>query len=423
VRYQRRLVDDQLDDLFPHLAAVALEGAKGVGKTATATRRARSTLTLTNPRERSALAGNLGLIEDLEPPLFIDEWQLEPPVWDMVRHAVDADPSGGRFLLAGSASTPPGARIHSGAGRIVAFRMRPLSWFERGVSSQTVSLRELLGGGRPAVTGESQIGPNGYLDEILRSGFPVIRDLPERARDAQLDSYIARITDRELVANGTRVRRPEAMLAWLRAYAAATATDANYEAILDAATPGEANKPSGETVRSYREALRRLFVLDPVPAWIPSFAPLRRLTKGPKHHLVDPALAARLVGVGLAGLLRGDGDVVAPAGATWLGALFESLVTQSVRVYAEAAGATVSHLRTKGGEQEIDLIAETRDLRVLAIEVKASETVGRRDARHLDWLQSRLGDRLADKIVVHTGPFAYRDADGTAVVPFSLLGP
>jgi predicted AAA+ superfamily ATPase len=211
------------------------------------------------------------------------------------------------------------------------------------------------------------------------------------------------------------------MRAWLRAYAAATSTDANYEAILAAATPGEADKPASETVRGYREALSRLFVVDPVPAWIPSFSPLRRLNKAPKHHLVDPALAARLVGVGREGLLRGQGTSMTPAGSTWFGALFESLVTQSVRTYAE--GAAVGHLRTKGGQQEIDLIVETDNLRVLAIEVKVSESVTPRDTLHLNWLESKLGDRLVDKVVINTGPYAYRTKDGTAIVPLSLLSP
>ncbi|MDR0432576.1 MAG: DUF4143 domain-containing protein [Bifidobacteriaceae bacterium] len=416
-------MDDLLDEVFPDLAAIALEGAKGVGKTATAARRAASTLTLTNPTERAAVAGSLDVLRELAPPLFIDEWQLEPAVWDAVRHEVDADPTGGRYLLAGSARTPPEVRIHSGAGRIVRVRMRPLSWFERGLDDPTVSLSALMSGARPAVRGATEVGVRGYLEEILRSGFPGIRGLSERARGLQLDGYVARIVDRELAENGVTVRRPEAMLAWLRAYAAATATDAAYEVIRDAATPGQGDKPTDGTVRVYREALARLFVLDPVPAWVPSMSPLRRLTRGPKHHLVDPALAARLVGVGLPGLLRGDAGHTPPRGETWAGALFESLVVQSARVYAEAAGGSVGHLRTKDTEHEVDLVVESPDLSVVAIEVKAADAVSPRDTKHLNWLEKQLGDRLADKVLVNTGRFAYRDQDGVAIVPFALLGP
>ena len=156
------------------------------------------------------------------------------------------------------------------------------------------------------------------------------------------------------------VYRPNTLLAWLAAYAAATATNAAYTTILDSATAGNSNKPARQTVDLYREHLQRIFILDPVPAWVPTFAPLKRLTLTPKHHLVDPALAARVIGVGMAGLLRGDGERTSSATGTWLGALFESLVTQIVRVYAEASRAQVGHLRTKSSDREIDLIVALR---------------------------------------------------------------
>jgi len=421
--YQRRVLDGVLDEILPHLAAVALEGAKGVGKTATASERARTVLSLDEPRQREALAANLDLVTQVPPPVLIDEWQLEPHVWDTVRRAVDNDRTGGRFLLAGSAGLAPGVRIHSGAGRIVRMIMRPLSIAERGLEEPTVSLRELMSGTRPGVSGRTTVKLPDYVDEILRSGLPGIRDLPDRARRAQLDSYLDRIVERELPDNGVSVRRPGALRAWLAAYGAATATDAAYSVILDAATAGEADKPARATADGYREQLQRLFVVDPVPAWVPTFAPLKRLTRAPKHHLVDPALAARLVGVDRAGLLRGDGARVPPVGATWLGALFESLTTQSVRVYAGAEDATVGHLRTKSTEHEIDLVVEDRNLRVVGIEVKLAATVGDKDVRHLNWLQDELGDRVADRVVITTGEYAYRRDDGVAVVPLALLGP
>ncbi len=443
--YRRRIIDDTLDEVFPELAAIALEGAKGVGKTATAMGRASTILSLNDPNEHAALAGNLDLVTQVPPPVLIDEWQLEPSVWDRVRRAVDEDSSGGRFLLAGSAGVAPGVRIHSGAGRIVSMAMRPMSFSERGVHDPTVSLRALLDGGSPEIGGSSDIDVPAYAEEILRSGFPGIRDLSERARQLQLDSYIARILERELPENGVSVRRPGALRAWLAAYAAATATNASYSTILDAATPGEGDKPVRQTAGAYREHLQRIFVLDPLPAWIPAFAPLKRLTHAPKHHLVDPALAARLVGIDKAGLLRGQGNrlstvtststsistatsipISISTGAstgTWLGALFESLVTQTVRVYADAATARVAHLRTKTGSHEIDLIVEAPDLSCIAIEAKLANTVEDRDVAHLNWLHRQIGDRLTERIVIYTGRFAYRRPDGVAAIPLALLGP
>jgi len=416
-------VDDLLDEFFPHLAAIALEGAKGVGKTATASQRAQTILSLNRPGQRETLAANLDYIIQVPPPVLIDEWQLEPAVWDRVKTAVDENNTGGRFLLAGSAAVAPGVRIHSGAGRIVSIPLRPLSFSERGMVEPTVSLRELLAGDQPDVTRRSPIDLSTYTDEILGSGFPGIRALPERARQFQLDSYITRVVERELPENGVIVRRPGALKAWLTAYGAATATDASYSKILDAATAGEDDKPARGTVDAYREHLTRIFVLDPIPAWIPVFNPIKRLTRAPKHHLVDPALAARLVKVGKDGLLRGEGDRVAAPTGTWLGALFESLVAQSVRVYAEAVNAEVGHLRTKDTAREIDLIIEGDDRQVVAIEVKLAATVSDHDVRHLNWLQQQIGSRLSDRVVVTTGEYAYRRSDGVAVVPLALLGP
>ncbi|QTX05771.1 ATP-binding protein [Agromyces archimandritae] len=421
--YTRRILDQTLDDLMPGLAAIALEGAKGVGKTATALQRASTVYSLDDPFERTTIEADLSLIEHAPAPVFIDEWQLYPPVWDRVRRAVDADNSGGRFLLAGSADVAPGTRIHSGAGRIVSLVMRPLSFAERGLAEPTVSLSALLEGREQRISGETSLTLADYTEEILRSGFPGIRDLPERLRVQQLDSYLTRIVDHELPENGMLVRHPAALRAWLAAYGAATATDASYTAILDAATPGEAEKPARQTIASYREHLSRIFVLDPIEAWVPVLAPLRRLTKSSKHFLVDTALAARLTGVDRDDLLHGKGPRIGAGADTWLGSLFESLAAQSVRVYADAAQASVGHLRTKNTEHEIDLIVYRGMQRTVAIEVKLKGAADDRDVRHLNWLKDQLGDRITDRLVITTGRFAYRRPDGVAVVPLALLGP
>ena len=210
-------------------------------------------------------------------------------------------------------------------------------------------------------------------------------------------------------------------------YAAASSTSASYETIRDAATSGQSDKPARATVGAYRDALlERLWVIDPVPAWAPTRNRLRRLSLPPKHQLVDPALAARLLGVGIGALLEQDAAPAIPAGrrdGPLLGALFESLVTNDVRVYAQAAEARVGHLRTRGGEHEVDLIVERDDGRVLAVEVKLASSVSDDDVRHLSWLRERLGDEVIDSIIITTGSSAYRRADGIGVIPAALLGP
>lgn len=425
--YTPRLVDEEIDTLFGSLEALAIEGAKAVGKTATASQRARTTFRLDDERERSIVEGDPGRLLSGAKPILIDEWQRLPESWDHVRRAVDdPDVGPGSFLLTGSASPAAGSSSHSGAGRIVTVRMRPLTLHERGVAAGTVSLAELLRGRRPQLKGETAVGLHDYATEILASGFPGLRGLSGRPLRAQLDGYLDRVTQRDFPELGVNVRNPSALRRWLTAYAAASSTTASYEAIRDAATGGQGEKPSRTAVGPYRDALERLWIVDSVPAWAPTRNRLRRLSSPPKHQLVDPALAARLLGVGIGALLHEEEEPAVPPiprDGTLLGALFESLVTLDVRVYAQAAEARVGHLRTAGGEHEVDLIVERADGRVVAIEVKLSATVRDGDVRQLAWLHERLGDDLLDMIVVTTGAAAYRRADGVGVVPAALLAP
>lgn len=419
--YQLRAVDQELDELLDGLPAISLEGPKGVGKTATAQRRAATTFAMDDTTQRELLTADPQRLDRAPAPVLIDEWQQEPAVWDFVRRSVDRNPAPARFLLTGSA-TPTSAPTHSGAGRIVQLRMRPMSLAERALAEPTVSLGKLLTGRRPAVGGGTALSLVDYAEEIVRSGFPAIRQLPPRARRAQLDGYLNRIVERDFPEQGHLVRRPDTLRGWLAAYAAATATTSSYNAILDAATPGETNKPAKTTTTVYRDVLSQLWLLDPVPGWLPSRSAFSRLGAAPKHHLADPALAARLLGVDVPALLDDSApDAAVRRPGPLLGALFESLVTLSVRVYAQAAEATVHHLRTWDSRHEVDLIIQRADQRVLALEVKLSPSVSDDDVRHLTWLRGQLGDDLLDAAVITTGSEAYRRADGIAVIPLSLL--
>lgn len=294
---------------------------------------------------------------------------------------------------------------------------------ERGTSQPTVSFAELLSGRREPLAGTCSLRLTDYVEEIFASGFPAMRGLTGRARRFQLDSYMHNAVDRDVPEQGLAVRKPDAMLSWLRAYAAASATTASYSQILDAATPGQSDKPARSTSIAYRDVLTTLWLLDPVPAWTPGGSQLTRLGQTPKHHLADPALAVRLLGLTREALLDGEGNTIGPQPGSLLGHLFESLVTLCVRVPAQAAEATIGHLRTRNGDHEIDLVAVRDDGRVLAIEVKLANTVDDHDARHLHWLADRIGANLADAIIINTGPNAYRRPDGIGVVPLGLLGP
>jgi predicted AAA+ superfamily ATPase len=414
--YTRRIIDDRLDARQPRLAAIALQGPKGVGKTATATRRARTVLSLQYAEVRDRFAADPSILATVDAPVLIDEWQRWPESWDRVRAAVDDGLPSGQVILAGS-SAPRGATVHSGAGRIVPFRIRPLSLAERGIETSTTSLAALLDGERPEVSGSTGVGLPDYVREIVASGLPGIHGKDPQDRLDLLDAYVDNIVQHEFAEQGYPVRKPQTLRAWLTAYAAATATTASYNRILDASSPGQSDKPAVTTTITYRDALESLWLLDPLPAWSPSRNVFDRLVGAPKHQLADPALAARLCGATERSLLVGRRH------AGLLGPLFKHLVALSILVYAQSSRARVHHLRTRNGDHEVDLIVERDDGRVVALEVKLAATVTDNDVKHLRWLRDRLGDDLADAAVITTGSHAYRRRDGIAVVPAALLGP
>jgi predicted AAA+ superfamily ATPase len=420
--YLPRIADQELEDLFEGLPAVAIEGPRAVGKTATAERRAATVYRLDDDDERAIAAADPSRLVRGEPPILIDEWQRLPGSFDRVRRAVDDGAAPASFLLTGSAA-PTNPPTHTGAGRIVRMRLRPMTLAERRLGQPTVSLATLLDGGRPEIDGRTEVDLERYVEEILASGFPAIRGLSPKLRDAQLDGYLDQLVDRDFKQLDHAVRVPAILRRWMAAYAAATATTTSFEKIRDAATSELGRTPARTTTQPYRDVLERLWILDPVEPWLPTRNRLSRLTAPPKHHLADPALAARLLGADAAVLLRGGqpGRGI-PRDGTLLGALFESLATLCVRVYAQRAAARVGHLRTWGGEREIDLIVE-RGQSIVAIEVKLGQVTDDRDVRHLRWLQNELGPELVDAIVVTTGREAYRREDGIAVVPAALLGP
>ena len=421
MNYRPRIVDAELDQLIAGLPAISLEGPKAVGKTETALRRAQTVHRLDDPGHLEIIRAAPERLTTGEQPILIDEWQRHPASWDLVRRAVDQDPSPARFLLTGSAA-PAVAPTHSGAGRIVTLRMRPMSLAERGIETPTVRLADLLTGARPSLAGTTRLTLADYTDEITRSGFPAIRELSGRLLRAQLDGYLDRIVERDFIEAGHSVRNQGALRRWLTAYAAASSTTASYEAIRDAASSGESDKPAKTTTIPYRATLAQLWMIEDVPAWTPTRNRLRRLAASPVHQLADPALAARLLGIDAGALIDG-----APAGppiprdGTLLGALFESLVTLSVRTYAQVNEANVRHLRTRAGEREIDLIIERDDGRIVALEVKLSATIDDTDTRHLKWLADAIGGELLDAAVITTGKQAYRRSDGIGIIPAALL--
>ena len=421
-RYAPRIIDRELDELLAGLPAIAIDGAKGVGKTATARQRANTTYPLDDPTMFALIQGQLSRLVQGDEPILIDEYQRYPASWDLVRRAVDSDNRAGRFLLTGSA-TEASPTTHSGAGRIVTRRMRPMSLPERQVTASTVSLAALLEGNAP-ITGDTTFTLSDYTHEIVRGGFPGMRHLSDRLNRVALESYARLIVDRDVPEAGLGIRNPAALTSWLTALAAATGTTTTYERLREAANPGHGNPPAKSTTGPWQNALERTFVSDPLPEWSPGLNHLGRLAKSAKHFLVDPALACILLDVDEDDLLTGqEAGPPVPRDGTLLGAMFEALAGLTIRVCAQAADAGVGHMRRESGDHEVDFVVTGRKRHHLAIEVKLAEVPTARDARHLLWLKERMGDDLTDTVLVTTGRSAYRRADGIAVVPLALLGP
>jgi predicted AAA+ superfamily ATPase len=226
---------------------------------------------------------------------------------------------------------------------------------------------------------------------------------------------------------GVRIRQPRTLLRWLTAYAAATSSDTTYGEILDASTPGEGEKPSAATTIAYREALGNLWLIDELPVWLYGEDYFSRLKRSPKHYLADPALTAYLLNFDIDMLTKNN---PAHKRATTVfdekiggitGRLFESLVHLSLKTYATVNDASLSYLKTRNGDHEVDFILQ-RGQRNVAIESKMSLKIEDKDVKHLNWLRENLKDDLLDAIIVNTGPTAYRRPDGIAVVPAVLLG-
>lgn len=411
--YLPRALEQQLDLFMPEVAAIAIEGPKGVGKTSTAEQRSQRTIRLDQQEDQALFQADPNFKRFETGTILIDEWQKLPEVWDRVRRAVDDGAGPGRFLLTGSATPVSGTDTHSGAGRILSLRMRPMALFERAGAKASISLQALMAG-TADLSGSTDVALQDYATAIAESGLPGIQPLSPMVRTSQLDSYLQRVVDRELVEQGYMVRDKQSLMNWLRSYAAATATEASYNQILDGATPSESDKPSKKTTMKYREKLSEIWLLDPLPAWNFAMNPFPRISQGETHFLADPALAARLLGLS-------ERNLLLPKNTRMLGALFEALAVLSVRVAAEANFAKVGHFRSLDGGREIDIIVETQDGGIIPIEVKLTATPNDDDVRHLLWLRDKLPDDVIDMAVITTGKHAYRRPDGVAVIPLALL--
>ena len=338
--YRQRFADTELATLLSAAGAVLVEGPRAAGKTATARQAAASEIRLDVDEDARALGTvDPALLLRGDRPRLLDEWQLVPAVWNHVRRAVDDASDPGQFILTGSAVPVDDITRHSGAGRIVRMRMRPMSLAESGHSSGSVSLAELMGGASARATDPGLDIPD-VVERILVGGWPRLIDGDSNRARPVLRGYLDETRRLDLRRVDGIDRDPETVERVIRSLARHVGTAASLRTIA-ADTLGLDTVPvKPHTVADYVQALTRVFVIEDLPAWSPALRSRSRLRGAPVRHFVDPSLATAALSATPNQLLR---DLET------LGFLFESLVVRDLRIYAAVNDGSVFHYHDNTG--------------------------------------------------------------------------
>ncbi len=414
--YRPRNADAELAKSLSALGGVLIEGPKACGKTETARRLAASEVLLdVDENARQTVSIDPSLLLEGPTPRLIDEWQVEPAIWNHVRRAIDDRSKPGQFILTGSAVPADEETRHTGAGRLTRLQMRPMSLAESGHSDGSVSLKALLRGEAPR-SGDTTQSIADLGEVIAVGGWPAAQDLDTDQALEAARSYLDEIRRVDVSRlDGTR-RDPEKVGRLLRSLARSVATYASVTTL--AADTGGAEGPlKRDTVSDYLEALTRLRIVEDQPAWAPHLRSRYVLRSAPKRHFVCPSLAVAALRASPETLLR---DL------NLFGFLFESLAVRDLRVHSQSAQASVLQYRDSDG-LEVDAIVQGVDGAWGAFEIKLGPSqidAGAANllkfARRVDL--SKCGEPGVLAVITGTG-YGYVRNDGVAVVPIGALGP
>lgn len=411
--YYSRICDKVLQDKLKLTGAVLIVGAKWCGKTETALQAANSVLFIQeSPQHREAAKMMPSLLLEGETPRLIDEWQDAPEVWNAVRHAVDKRRKPGQFILTGSATPRDEVKGHTGIGRVSRILMRPMSLFESKESSGVVSLKNLFDGDHEIET-VSQLDIPQIARSICRGGWPGAVTFAE-AGGALAREYTDLIVEEDISKADGVERNPNRVRLVLHSLARNISTLTTAKTILEDIRANDITM-NERTLDSYLNALRRIFVVEDVPAWSPSLRSKTTIRTSDKRQLVDPSIATAI--------MRIDADRVIRDLETF-GFLFESLCTRDIRIYAQVNDGEVFHYRDKNN-LEIDLVISLHDGRWAPVEIKLGEHHVDEAAENLLKLKdkvdtSRIGEP-SFMMVVTGGRYAYKRPDGVLVVPLACL--
>lgn len=416
--YLPRIADSLLERKMHSSGAVLVTGCKWCGKTRTAGQLAKSVLYMQDVDKGQTwmhLADTQpSMLLRGESPRLIDEWQMAPVLWDAVRFEVDRRNLPGQFLLTGSAVPRDNVVQHTGTGRIAKLLMRPMSLYESKESTGEISLKALFDGKEVPAMVTSRLTIDDILYVICRGGWPASLSMP---REYALDvarNYVDALVDEDVSRVDGVERNPQRVHTLLRSLARNVATMATNLTIMQDMATSESSM-TAPTLDSYMNALRRIFVVEDVPAWSPSLRSKTVLRTSVKRHFVDPSIAAAVLRITPERLLQDFNT---------FGFLFESLCTRDLRVYAQANDGEVYHYRDKSG-LEADLIVALRDGRWAAVEVKLGSKQIEEAATHLLALKEKVNtEKMGNPsflMVLTGGEVGYQRQDGVWVVPLGCL--
>ena len=416
--YYPRITDKILKLQLQASGAVLIEGAKWTGKTYSGKAIANSVLYMQNTDEARS---NMKLAETKPSlllrgatPRLLDEWQEAPVLWDAVRFEVDQRGEPGQFILTGSAVPHDGETMHTGTGRISRILMRPMSLFESRESSGEVSLGNLFDG-IDDIEGRNPITIERLAFIVCRGGWPAaVKQQNEKVALLTARNYVDQIVEQDIQRVDGTEKNPERVRLVLRSLARNISTLANIQTIKNDIEAND-SMVSDKTIANYINALRRIFVLDDLPAWQPSLRSKTAIRTSSKRQFVDPSLAIAVLRANPDGILKDFNT---------FGFLFESLCVRDMRVYAYANDGDVLHFRDKSG-LESDMIVRLRDGRWAPVEVKLGSKEIEEAAKHLLELKAKVDTSKVGEpsflMVLTGGQYAYRRPDGVLVVPIGCL--
>lgn len=418
--YKPRIIDKQVEEYLQTFGAICIEGPKWCGKTWTSSYHANSKFFLADPsgnfQNRKLAEIDPNTVLEGAAPRLIDEWQEYPPLWDAVRYKVDQSAQKGQFILTGSATPNHKGILHSGAGRIAKLRMRTMSLYESGDSSGQISLEALCNGTlTPAMTGEVDL--KNLINLIIRGGWPGSLDLPLKQAALLPQQYLQAVIDDDVYRIDEVKRNTQKMHLLLMSLARNESTTATNALLKADIKEKDAQDIDANTVTSYLDIFKRLFLTDNQPPFASNVRSSVRVRQAEKRHFADPSLACALLKLTPEALLN---DLET------LGFMFEALCERDLRIYAESFGGTLYHYQDYKN-REIDAVIELPDGKWAAFEIKLGANQIDQAAANLKQIQREFEE---DKKAVPPSVLcvlcglsnaAYQRPDGVFVIPITAL--